>query len=271
MQSRLRLRKLNKGVSIRTAKVQFEHLRTFAFLNSVPLFFIAVPLFLALRREGMSWAVITGIERRWQSLIGGALVIQAAEIGGYFIYQQIKRDDRADQEVQRRRFQAEFAILPMILSDLIDHLNESAEYGYNLFNRIRNETVQDPPDPPARLPETIVQQLKGLVEGGDENLMQAAQTLLRKLQIHGSRLKELSRSHGFPGYSPPSPQEMLNVLADTAELHAIVENLFLFARGKEAHASTDILVDAIHRSSQKTLWNHPDTEGLESNIDHRHR
>jgi len=124
----------------------------FAFFNFIPLFFLVIQLFLALRREGISWAVITGIERGWQGLIGGALVIQAAEIGGYFIYQQIKRDNRADQEAQHRRFQAEFAVLPMILSDLIDHLNGSAEYGYKLLGNVRNGTAQQPPNPPrARL------------------------------------------------------------------------------------------------------------------------
>ena len=80
----------------------------------------------------------------------------------------------------------------------------------------------------------------------------------------------LSRSHGFPGYRPPSRHEILNVLADTAELHAIVEQLLVrYARSNESQANASVSLDVVLRSSQLMLWNVPDVDGLWDTIRRR--
>lgn len=222
-----------------------------------------------------SVAYFKDVSRTWQGALGGGFTLLAAVIGASFIQRQIKRDDRADAEAQERQLQAELAMLPMILSDLIDYLDESARSTLKLLEAVdAGGPIKEPPSP-TRLDRIIVGQIRGLIEGGDAELTLAARTLLKKLQIFGARLISLSRSHGYPGYMPPSRWEVLGVLANAAELHAIVEGLFPFARdqldptGHPIRPSAEVSLEAIRSSGWKMLSATPDVEGLREQIDRR--
>lgn len=236
------------------------------------LFFFLVGL---IQHHSISY--FKNVSRTWQGALGGGFTLEAAIIGAYFILQQIKRDDRADAEIQERQLQAELAVLPMILSDLIDYLDASARFTLKLLNEVDADGPAEQPPPPSRLDRAIVEQIRSLIEGGDAELTLAARTLLKKLQILGARLTSLSRSHGFPGYMPPSRWTVLGVLADAAELHAIVEGLFPFARdqldpaGHPIRPSAAISLEAIQGSAWKMLFATPDVEGLKEQINLRFR
>lgn len=236
-----------------------------------PWIAVLIPMCKSLHKKGWSWQVFTGLEYRWQTLIVGAITVQTALVGGCFIYLQIRRDNRAEREAQRRRFEAEIAALPMILSDLIDFLEKCARSAADLLEEVQKCPPTRPPRRSPQLPSILIQQIKTLIERGDNELTRISQRLLRLLQIHGSRMRSLSQSHGFPGYSPPVKQEILNVLSDTAELHAIVEKLFPFARDESDRPEDHVSVGDIQASSRKMLWCYADIGGLEDTIARRFR
>lgn len=238
-----------------------------------PLPYIFLLLLGLIRHPALSY--FKEVSRSWQGALGGGFTLEAALLGAYFIQRQITRDDRADREAQERRLQAELAVLPMLLSDLIDYLEKSARDALKLLDEVVAGGPAEQPAMPIRLDGTIISQIRNLVEGGDPQVTKAARILLKKLQVFGSRLADLARSHGFPGYMPPNRWAILGVLAGAAELHAIVESLFPFAReeldaqSRSTRPHASVTLADIHGSARKMLSSVPDVDGLTDAINRR--
>ena len=139
----------------------------FAAINLVPWTLVVVPLVEQRFGSKFSLREVAGLEFQWQTLIAGGFALQAATIGGFFIYRQIVRDNRADREATRRRLQAELALLSMTLSDLIAYLVVSAGYAHSFLYLAKAPPPVKQPPSPERLQDGLIQQIKDLAEHGE--------------------------------------------------------------------------------------------------------
>jgi hypothetical protein len=205
----------------------------------VPLFFVyvismfIVPLF----EEGWDWAGVQNVWDRWQALNVGALALSSSVIA--FNIAKYNSDKQ-----RARQFVAARAFLPHALSELTSYCKSSAkllkeawERGGNLGAGSASPLEVALPE----LPESYKETFSRCIGEAEPDVGDYLARILMRLQIHHSRLLELRNSFSPGSRTLPIRENTKSYLYSLAELQALINKLFGFARGSEPFDGSDLV------------------------------
>jgi hypothetical protein len=183
--------------------------------------------------------------QEWQILIAGMIALVAAFAGGAYITEQIRalnsqvnRQFEASQSFEKERRQRKFAaaraVLPLTLSNLCEYSARCGAalktmLGHQLDEKIPNEI--EIPDLPT-LPKDVIDELRNVVEFGDEKISKVAATLIGEIHYKTSRLKNLWQEYRAPGYHVTPVSNVESQVLNMAVIYARGIALFDYARGE---------------------------------------
>lgn len=170
-----------------------------------------------------NWERVQNVWDRWQTLNAGALAFLASLIAF-----NISRFNENQQ--REREFIASKAFLPSTLSGLMEYLSESA--GAYKFLWDKPEPLEAAVASPA-LPPDYREVFSNCIRHADPVVGAYLSNILVQLQVHEARMRRAC--------SPPPGARtrihgrhlLISYLYRLGELHALIANLFRFARGEE--------------------------------------
>ena len=181
--------------------------------------------------------------QEWQILIAGMIALAAAFAGGAYITEQIRalnsqvsRQFEASQNLENerrlRKFAAARAVLPLTLNNLCEYASRCGAalktmLGHQLDEKIPNEI--EIPDLPT-LPKDAIDELRNVVEFGDEQISEAAATLIGEIHYKTARLKNLWQEYRAPGHHVTPVLNVESKVLDMALIYARGIALFDYAR-----------------------------------------
>ena len=190
--------------------------------------------------------------QEWQILIAGMVALTAAFVGGAYITEQIRalnsqvnRQFEASQNLEYerrlRKFAAARAVLPLTLSNLGEYASRCGAalktmLGHQLDEKIPNEI--EIPDLPT-LPKDAIDELRNVVEFGDEQISEAAATLIGEIHYKTARLKNLWQEYRAPGHHVTPVSNVESQVLDMALIYARGIALFDYARGETEEVPGD--------------------------------
>jgi len=183
----------------------------------------------------------------WQTQIAAAFAIAAALIGSAVVLHQTATVRRQEDERRERRSAALWAVLPLVLMELIDYATSCAKILAGLLERsstgvhVHQPGLQFPP-----LPDGLVDRLAELIEAIESGHANPLIILVRRLQIQHARAREIQRRAVDQHGSIVLRANLIHGLIGAAEIYARCANLLSYARG-----SVDI-VAAISPNDVKT-------------------
>ena len=189
------------------------------------IFMIVVPLF----NGGGDWGYVQDFWGRWQTLTAGMLALVSSFIAfNISSYNADKQRERADKQ-RERDFLASKAFLPAALSELVSYFKDSASVlikGWESTDESKPEFII--PDLPQGYKEVFVHCIRHAEPPVGDYLSQ----ILVSLQIHDSRLRDyIKRASGKNDFNPEKGT-LIGYFYGLGELHALVSNLFEFARNR---------------------------------------
>lgn len=205
----------------------------------VPLFLVyaismfIIPWFV----EGWNWVRIQSVWDRWQTLNVGVLAFISSVIA-FNIAKYNSNKQRARQFVAARAF------LPHALSELTSYCKLSANLLKEAWERAGNlgagRALPLEAALPA-LPESYEEVFSRCIGEAEPDVGDYLARILVRLQIHHSRLKELGNSFSPDSRSLPIQGTIKSYLYSLAELQALINKLFGFARGSEPFDGSDLV------------------------------
>ena len=190
--------------------------------------------------------------QEWQILIAGMVALAAAFVGGAYITEQIRalnsqvsRQFEASQNLENerrlRKFAAARAVLPLSLNNLCEYASRCGAalktmLGHQLDEKIPNEI--EIPDLPT-LPKDAIDELRNVVEFGDEQISGAAATLIGEIHYKTARLKNLWQEYRAPGHHVTPVSNVESQVLDMALIYARGIALFDYARGETEEVPGD--------------------------------
>ncbi len=190
--------------------------------------------------------------QEWQILIAGMVALAAAFVGGAYITEQIRalnsqvsRQFEASQNLENerrlRKFAAARAVLPLTLNNLCEYASRCGAalktmLGHQLDEKIPNEI--EIPDLPT-LPKDAIDELRNVVEFGDEQISGAAATLIGEIHYKTVRLKNLWQEYRAPGHHVTPVSNVESQVLDMALIYARGIALFDYARGETEEVPGD--------------------------------
>jgi hypothetical protein len=205
--------------------------------------------------DNTSWVYVQDVWDRWQTLNAAMLAFIASVIAlNISAYHENKQ--------RQRRFVAAKAFLPHALSELTVYFRSAAVLlleaweclQHGVGNNIQPLNAAQPNDP-----EEYKEIFRDCISEADDDVAILMASILTKLQIFNARIREVHSSFK-PGRSLIVVSDNIKVyLYNLAELQALVNNLFGFARSmndfsdsslvwddfKQAYANLDIWLDQI--------------------------
>ncbi|ENL1288345.1 TPA: hypothetical protein ACMD0O_004656 [Vibrio parahaemolyticus] len=191
----------------------------------VPFMFV-VPWFYG------DWSYVHGVWHSWQSLNVGMLAFLSSIIALYVSrYQAI--------EQRKREFEGAKAFLPHALSELSKYLTSSAMVLVCTFppligRRNTQLTLNCP-----QLPLEQFEVFKECIKYADVEVARYLAVILKLLQVHHSRLEGICKEN----YS--NEPYARSCLYNTAELQALINNVYDFARSESHFENVDLDWDSI--------------------------
>ena len=202
---------------------------------------MVVVLLFVLGASHPEWWTNDGFVYRFQTLIGAGVAVGAALIGGAAVYHQTLSNRARDRQQDRIKERATRAILPHILSRIMDYVEDCM----SALNTIRNSTetrlarkgiaFADPPE----LPLELMERLAVATETAGSEAQDAMSGLLLDLQLQSARLTMYAEAVA-PGSRSSLTVGVANldtVALDTAAVYARAERLYPYARGQTEGAS----------------------------------
>jgi hypothetical protein len=190
--------------------------------------------------------------QEWQILIAGTIALAAAFVGGAYITEQIRalnsqvnRQFEASQNLENerrlRKFAAARAVLPLTLNNLCEYASRCGAalktmLGHKLDEKIANEI--EIPDLPT-LPKDVIDELRNVVEFGEEKISKTAATLLGEIHYKTARLKTLWQEYRAPGHHVTPVSNVESQVLDMALIYARAVALFDYARGETEEVPGD--------------------------------
>jgi hypothetical protein len=190
--------------------------------------------------------------QEWQILIAGTVALAAAFVGGAYITEQIRalnsqvnRQIEASQNFENarrlRKFAAARAVLPLTLSNLCEYASRCGAalktmLGHQLDEKIPNDI--EIPDLPT-LPKDVIDELRNVVEFGDEKISKVAATLIGEIHYKTARLKNLWMDYRAPGHHVTPVSNVESQVLGMALIYARAVALFDYARGETEEVPGD--------------------------------
>lgn len=182
------------------------------------------------------WVYVQDVWDRWQSLNVGILALISSIVAfNISRYNENKR--------RERNFVAARAFLPEALSELTTYFKSSSSLLKEVWERVKSERrdktplLAQMPTTPSGYKETFSRCI-GLAE---PDVGEHLAYMLTCLQVHHSRLQELASSFKDDSRMIIVPQNIISYLYRLAELQALTNSLFPFARGSEEFDSHDLV------------------------------
>lgn len=183
--------------------------------------------------------------QEWQILIAGMVALAAAFVGGAYITEQIRalnsqvnRQFEASQNLENERRQRKFAaaraVLPLTLNNLCEYASRCGAALKKMLDHQLDEKIPNDieiPDLPT-LPKDVIDELRNVVEFGDEQISKAAATLIREIHYKTAGLKNLWQEYRAPGHHVTPVSNVEGQVLDMALIYARGIALFDYARGE---------------------------------------
>lgn len=238
------------------------------------LFFISVlpvapyvALFLqSWARSGFSYRHFKDLSFLWQSALGGVFTLEAAFIGAFFIYHTFRLESDRQATERQRHSRARRAAQHSTISGMLSVMEVCGIFLRDLLEAIRQNRLSEPPIPPAHVPDALTERMAHYLEVADDDFVDYASHLLGDLQVHAARMRDLSRSRGYPGYTPPWDQEVLTLLTFTAYIHAGLCVMLKAIRAGQSDIRLPPSEHEIQQSALTMLPSGPDIEGFGESI-----
>lgn len=173
--------------------------------------------------SGLNWGYVQDVWDRWQSLNVGMLAF-ASSITAFSI-------SRYNAEKQRQRdFLASKAFLPEALSELTSYFKESAVVykAYWASERGTRPVVRSP-----ELPSGYKAVFAECIRHAEPRVGDYLSQILVGLQVHDARLRDLVQEPRDEVYFNTDRANLITYFYRLAELQALVNKLFEFARNLE--------------------------------------
>jgi hypothetical protein len=196
------------------------------------------------------WQIID----HWQTLIAGVLALLAAAGTIVVLRFQIRQTSKLADDRRRRRERAALAVLPLALSELQQYARNWLSGLYELRPYFQHSDSLDRAQadkclsawPSPRLPENVLSVLKEYIEFTDTAPAESASTLIRKLQVQQSRMREYEARLRL--LHPQLPLSTIDLaIGNAAEVFARAGILLTLSRGYPVH-TFDVGRDNVYRA-----------------------
>lgn len=187
---------------------------------------------------GGDWGYVQSVWDRWQSLNVGMLAFTSSIVAFNI--------SRYNENKQReRKFIAARALLPEALSALTGYFRSSASILKEAWQRYKvdnaHSEVTPLPTPTPDLPAGYKETFSRCIESAEPDVGYRLAYMLMCLQVHHSRLQELTNSFRVDGRLFIGPGNIMSYLYRLSELQALTNRLFPFARDLEKFDSGDLV------------------------------
>lgn len=185
-----------------------------------------------------SWKYVQDVWDRWQTLNAAALAFVASLVAFNI--------SRYNEERQRERdFVAARSYLPSTLSTLMDYFSQSAAAYKNQWDA---GGTGGSPLPRPVLPTDYREVFGNCIRHADPRVGSYLSKIIVKLQVHEARLRDLLDQVGSSHIHVVDKPTLISYMCQLGELHALVGNLFGFARGQEDLPATPLTWDDFKNS-----------------------
>ncbi len=183
-----------------------------------------------------SWGHVHSVWYAWQALNTGVLAFFASFVA-------LNAVKYGEEKKRQRSFIASRAFLPQALSDLCKYFNESSFLLNEAYARAKDQAdkCKTPLESPLpKLPEKYKEVFKDCISEAEPRIGKQLAYILMRLQIHQSRMEAM-----YSEFSPNSNfvqihQNIMTYIFCLAELQALVNQLFGYARGVEEFDDSSI-------------------------------
>lgn len=186
-----------------------------------------------------SWQYVQDVWDRWQTLNTGMLAFIASVVA-------LNISTFHEKKQRQRRFVAAKAFLPNALSELTVYFRSAAALLYEAW-----ECLEEKPEgtlmPLTRtsldVSEKYKETFRNCISEADDDVAILMASILTKLQIFNARIREMDSSYKPDRMSIVVPNNIKVNLYNLAELQALVNNLFGFARSMEDFSDVNLVWD----------------------------
>lgn len=185
---------------------------------------------------GGDWKYVQSVWDRWQSLNVGMIAFTSSIVAF-----SISRYNEAEQ--RERNFTAAKAFLPEALSELTTYLKLSSSLLMEAWQRVKDRAAIDKTvlmAPMPLKPVGINETFSRCIEFAEPDVGKRLAYILMRLQIHHSRLQELESNFRESGRLYIGSANIISYLHCLAELQALTNRLFAFARDFEKFDGSDL-------------------------------
>jgi hypothetical protein len=135
---------------------------------------------------------------RYQTLISGVFAVLAALGSIYFLRRQIAVSEAQEAMRLKRRNAAARAMLQLSLNTICAYAKRSAESLEEMMDSLPPHLVGHWTGTPAplSLPDSAIEQIRGLIETVDVEQINAFSTIIGKIQVHEARREPLYTAEG---------------------------------------------------------------------------
>lgn len=183
-------------------------------------------------RGGTALPAALAIASKWQGLLGSVFTPLAAVFTGWIVLRQMQDTRAHERERIQRRWRAQRAAMPMVMSRICNYAEQSAARLRIILADAQNEDGVKGDRYANGVPildEASLGHVIAMIEAAESDAEAAAyQALLNELQVHEARWR------GFVGKSLHAerrlPDQVIVEITDAAEIYARASNLLAQAR-----------------------------------------
>lgn len=213
------------------------------------------------------WAVYEWIRtwlKDWQTLVAGLLALTGAAATIASVKHQIASIESIERNRRRDEAYAARAVVPQALNELVEY----AEQCMGVLDEA-SRNIDRMPEALKKLPRSpndLLPIFKDAIRFSDEARQKQLADVLSFFQVHEARLIS-RRNPGRPGHTFSTLPE---AIIDSAQLHAMVTNLFPWARrDEEGGARGRVPFDDIVSALRIGVRHYESNAGLRAELDRR--
>ena len=205
---------------------------------------MAIVVLFTLGASHPEWWTDHGFVYRFQTLIGAAVAVLAALVGGGAVYHQTLSARARDRRGDALKERATRALLPHIMSRIVDYAEGSIATLNSMRTGAKGEHVPKGATFIAApsLPFELMERLAAASETAGEGAQEALSALLLSLQLQHARLTmyEEGLIKGSASSLLVFVSNLDSVALDTADVYARLSRLYPYARFKAESASASL-------------------------------
>lgn len=211
------------------------------------------------------WEYVQAVWDRWQSLNVGVLAF-AASVTAFSIARGSER-----RQLQRE-FVSSRALLPHALSELARYCEDSAAYlievrdafsGWVAYADLEVKGLSQPPE----IPQDVFTIFTQCIRTGESQVAEYLAQMLSALQVHRSRMRDLSLMPTQPSRRVVNADELpLTYLVSLAKIRVDIDKIFSLARGEGDLDTTETDARAMHTAFSMMKIVPEEVEGLPERI-----